>query len=186
MPNFTKRAIMQSFMKLLNDQPLSKISVRAIVEDCGVNRNSFYYHFRDIPSLLEEIVEEAESTLLQKYPDIRSVEECFRAAFHFVLDNKRAVLHIYHSVNREMFEEYLMRNCERVVTKYLDNSFGAEFENTKSREAVVRLIKCELFGICMEWMNAGLPDSAIESLQALLTLCHGLAEELLQRGREIL
>ena len=26
--------------------------VRDIVEDCGINRNSFYYHFQDIPSLL--------------------------------------------------------------------------------------------------------------------------------------
>ena len=45
-------------MKLLNEQPLSKISVRDIVEDCGINRNSFYYHFQDIPSLIEEIIKE--------------------------------------------------------------------------------------------------------------------------------
>ena len=44
MPNFTKQAIKDSFLKLLNQQPLSKISVRSIVEDCGINRNSFYYH----------------------------------------------------------------------------------------------------------------------------------------------
>ena len=58
MANFTKRAIKSSFMKLLNEQPLSKISVRDIVEDCGINRNSFYYHFQDIPSLIEEIIKE--------------------------------------------------------------------------------------------------------------------------------
>ncbi len=52
MPNFTKQAIKDSFLKLLNQQPLSKISVRSIVEDCGINRNSFYYHYQDIPALL--------------------------------------------------------------------------------------------------------------------------------------
>ena len=45
MSNFTKNAIKASFVKLLNEQPLNKISVRSIVEDCGINRNSFYYHF---------------------------------------------------------------------------------------------------------------------------------------------
>ena len=53
MPNFTKQAIKASFWKLLNQQPLSQISVRTIVEDCGINRNSFYYHFQDIPSMIE-------------------------------------------------------------------------------------------------------------------------------------
>lgn len=49
MANFTKQAIKASFLKLLNQQPLSKISVRDIVEDCGINRNSFYYHFMTFP-----------------------------------------------------------------------------------------------------------------------------------------
>lgn len=180
MPNFTKKAIMESFIKLLNEQPLNKISVRAIVEDCGINRNSFYYHFQDIPSLIDEIIENAESSLLQKYPDVQSVEECFHAAFHFVLENKKAVLHIYHSVNREMFEEYLLRNCERIVTKYLDNVFGDKNRKEENRELAVHFLKCELFGICIAWMNADMPDGEIENLQKLLTLCRGVTKELLQ------
>lgn len=181
MPNFTKKAIMESFMKLLNEQPLNKISVRAIVEDCGINRNSFYYHFQDIPSLIEEIVEEAESSLLKKYSDVRSLEDCFYAAFHFALDNKKAVLHIYHSVNRAMFEEYLMRNCEQVVGKYMDNVFGNEIKNIRTRDAVIRFLKCELFGICIEWLSSGMPDTALALLQDWLTLCRGLTEELLEK-----
>ena len=64
MANFTKQAIKASFMKLLSQKPLNKISVRDIVEDCGINRNSFYYHFQDIPSLLGEIVTEQTDQLI--------------------------------------------------------------------------------------------------------------------------
>ena len=45
MPNFTQNAIKASFLKLLGQRPLNQITVKDIVEDCGVNRNSFYYHF---------------------------------------------------------------------------------------------------------------------------------------------
>ena len=62
MPNFTEKAIKVSFMKLLNAQPLNQISVRDIVEECGINRNSFYYHYQDIPALIEEIVEKPKRT----------------------------------------------------------------------------------------------------------------------------
>ena len=47
--------------------------VRDIVEDCGINRNSFYYHFQDIPSLLGEIVTEQTDELIRQYPTISSM-----------------------------------------------------------------------------------------------------------------
>lgn len=37
MPNFTKKAIEASFLKLLNERPLSKITVKDVVTDCGIN-----------------------------------------------------------------------------------------------------------------------------------------------------
>ena len=66
MANFTKKAIKESFIKLLNERPMNKISVKDIVEDCGINRNSFYYHFQDIPALLEEIVTENTVEIIKK------------------------------------------------------------------------------------------------------------------------
>ena len=51
MSAYTKQAIKNSFLKLLNDRPLNQVTVKAIVEDCGINRNTFYYHFTDIPAL---------------------------------------------------------------------------------------------------------------------------------------
>ena len=53
----TKQIIRDSFIRLLNEKPFSKITVRDIVDDCGINRNSFYYHYQDIYSVLEWIVE---------------------------------------------------------------------------------------------------------------------------------
>ena len=44
MVNRTKDAIKQTFLALLNEKPLNQITVKMIVEQCGINRNSFYYH----------------------------------------------------------------------------------------------------------------------------------------------
>ena len=68
MANFTRRAIKETFWKLLNQRPLNQITVKDIVEDCGINRNSFYYHFEDLPALVEEIVEEQVQVLIQNHP----------------------------------------------------------------------------------------------------------------------
>ena len=117
MPNFTKTAIKTSFMKLLNEYPLSKISVRSIVEDCGINRNSFYYHYQDIPTLIEEIIKEEVDGLIATYSSISSLDQCAELAFQFALQNRKAVQHIYNSVNRDVYERYslalarLAREC---------------------------------------------------------------------------
>ena len=184
MPSFTRKAIKESFMKLLKERPLNKISVRDIVEDCGINRNSFYYHFRDVPALIEEIIMEEADSIIHKYPSISSIEECFNVAFQFMLDNKKAILHIYNSVNRDIFERYLMRMCEYVVTTYLDTVFGEDAIGEGDRRIMIRFIKCELFGLSLDWLSMGMKDDVIDDLQRLLMLFRGLPDEMIRRCRE--
>lgn len=184
MPNFTKRAIKESFWKLLNEQPLTQISVRQIVEECGINRNSFYYHFQDIPSLIEEIVMDAANALIQKHPSITSIDEGVEAAFRFTLDNKKAILHICNSVNRNIYEQYLMRICEYVVTTYFDTVFEKDIVSKSDRDIMILFIKCELFGLSIDWINTGMQDDASEKLKRLLLLCNGLSSEMIKRCRE--
>ena len=55
MSQTTKRALAQSLKHLMEQKPLEKITVVDISEDCGVNRQTFYYHFQDIYDLIEWI-----------------------------------------------------------------------------------------------------------------------------------
>ena len=75
MPNFTKRAIKEAFVALLDERPLNKITVKDVVEACGINRNSFYYHFQDLPALLEEIIAQRVQELIDKRNDITAGTE---------------------------------------------------------------------------------------------------------------
>ena len=52
----TKNAIENAFLMLLNERPINEIGIRDIAESCGINRNTFYYHFKNIPDLLEAVV----------------------------------------------------------------------------------------------------------------------------------
>ena len=54
----TKRALEASFKKLLLEKPLNKITINDITEDCGVNRMTIYYHFKDIYDLVDWILTE--------------------------------------------------------------------------------------------------------------------------------
>ncbi len=185
MANFTKQAIKSSFMKLLNQQPLSKISVRDIVEDCGINRNSFYYHFQDIPSLIEEIIKEDADRIIEQYPTVNSLRECVNIMFRYALENKKAVLHIYNSANRDIYEKSMMKLCEYVVTKYLETVFGKDPESEKARASAIIFFKCELFGLSFEWIEKGMKEDAIEEIYSLADLCRDFSDEIMKRSKEM-
>ena len=55
MSQITKRALASALKELLEHKPLNKITIADITEQCGVNRQTFYYHFQDIYALLEWI-----------------------------------------------------------------------------------------------------------------------------------
>lgn len=185
MANFTKQAIKSSFMKLLNQQPLSKISVRDIVEDCGINRNSFYYHFQDIPSLIEEIIKEDADRIIEQHPTVNSLRECVNIMFRSALENKKAVLHIYNSANRDIYEKSMMKLCEYVVTKYLETVFGKDPESEKARASAIIFFKCELFGLSFEWIEKGMKEDAIEEIYSLADLCRDFSDEIMKRSKEM-
>ena len=176
MANFTKQAIKASFMKLLSQKPLNKISVRDIVEDCGINRNSFCYHFQDIPSLLGEIVTEQTDQLIRQYPTISSMEECFSVAFHTARENRRAVMHIFNSSNRDMFLQDTMRLCEYVVKTYIATAFAGTAITEDDRRVVVQFMKCQLFGVWIDWVSGGMKEESFADLQRMIQLCRGVPE----------
>ncbi len=77
MPQYTKIALIQSFIKLLNETPMDKITVKDIVEDCGVNRNTFYYYFSDIYAMLEEVFISETQSALEGQKNYDSWQESF-------------------------------------------------------------------------------------------------------------
>mgnify|MGYP004541827663 FL=1 len=181
MPQFTKNAIKNSFLKLLNEMPLNKISVRVIAEDCGINRNTFYYHFTDIPALIEEIVMESVNALIEEYPTIDSLEQCFSAVFKFALKNKKAAAHIFNSVNRDIYERNLMRYCEYIVKTYLDRIFGGSGVSELDNRIAVKIFKCMLFGACIDWVERGMPEDYLNDLPHVMSVFKGMPEEVLRR-----
>ena len=55
--NITKKAIANSFKEQMENRPFNKISVTDITDGCGLNRQSFYYHFQDKYDLINWIFE---------------------------------------------------------------------------------------------------------------------------------
>ena len=184
MANFTREAIKSTFIRLLEEKQFSEITVKNIVEECGINRNSFYYHFQDLPSLLEEIIREESDAVIKKYSSVNSIVECFDAIEEFASNRKRAILHIYRSVNRDVFERYLMKTGEYFLSRYID-ALAAEgeidqFLISRNKSLIVGYYKCLFFGVIIEWLESGMDEQLAKDFRRIFRLkadtADGLAE----------
>lgn len=181
MADFTKKAIRSSFVKLLNEKPLKQISVRDIVDDCGINRNTFYYHYQDIPNLVESIIREDADRIILENPKITTLEECLDAIISFSLQNRKAVLHIYRSVNRDLFEQYQWRVCEYAVKTYLGSLPETETISPEDRDFLLTYAKCVTFGIIMYWLESGLEEDMQAFVHRMCQLKLGDLQDMIHR-----
>ena len=103
MSGFTKEIIAKTFTELLDEKPMSKITVKDIVERCGVNRNTFYYHFKDIPDVVEFILKKKWDESLEHPQDRASILECMEEMIDLVRNNRKVMLNVYRSVKKDTF-----------------------------------------------------------------------------------
>lgn len=171
MAQFTERAITESFVKLLNERPLDKITIRDIVEDCGISRNTFYYHFADIPALVENILKTEAERAFAGQESVESWEESFITAAQFALQNRRVVYHIYNSVRREEVERYLNSIAEGVMQRYVEDVPAGQHAKQEDKGLIVNFYKAALVGMILDWLNAGMkydPEPMIRRIGVML------------------
>lgn len=179
-----REAVKAAFLRLLEERPLREITVKDIVQSCGVNRNTFYYHFRDIPALLEELITDQANRIIAAQGPALSLADCLETAARFALERRQAVLHINQSAHRDLFELCLMDVCRRVVEDYAAAAIGSVPIPPEDRAVIIRFYQCECFGQVMAWLNDGMRYDIGKQFRRLCYLGEGMTERMLKRAME--
>lgn len=184
MADFTKKAIRETFLALLEEHPLSSITVKVLVETCGINRNTFYYHYRDLPDLIEEIINDESEMIIREYPSVNTIVECFDALTAFASHRKRAIMHIYSSMSREVFERNLMHLSEYFIRSYLDTVVPEEMLPSADRQTIIGYFKCVGFGLIIDWLNNGMTEEYVRSVRRIFLMKKDFALEIAEILRD--
>lgn len=160
--NRTKDMIADAFGALLDEKPISKITVKDIVDRCGVNRNTFYYHFQDIPDLCEHIWKQKIDELIESHCSPDSPKEALSVAVQFFSEHKTAMLHIYRSLPRDVFQRYLDQLAVYLVQEYISTVTAETVIPSDRKDFLVRYYKCVLVGIFLDWLDSSMSYDLLE------------------------
>ena len=106
----TKKALAASLKKLMEKSALDKISIREIVEDCGVNRKTFYYHFNNIYDLVDWMFEEEAIESVKQYDFITDYENAVRFSMNYIEENEHVVNSALDALGRDELKKFFYNN----------------------------------------------------------------------------
>ena len=160
MTDFTKKAMIDSFARILKGKPFEKITISDITSECGVSRMTFYYHFEDIYDMLHYVIEEKLSAPLSRKFTYELWRQDYIAVFDAVLQEKEFFSKIFHSVDLRRIEKYLSAFAHGCVAKIVEEQILLLHLNLD--ECSVKMI-CDIYsysmvGLLLDWISMGMRD----------------------------
>ena len=172
MAQFTKKAIMQCFIQMLNESPMDKISVVDIAERCGINRNTFYYYYCDIYALVKELFTIEAQRIAEKELSCATWQEVCLEALEFVRENRRAVYHLFHSNHRDLLEEYLYDVAHLEMVNFVRREAEEMPVKEEDINSLALFYTSALVGLVTRWMLEGMKadvESILDNIGRLIT-----------------
>jgi AcrR family transcriptional regulator len=111
----TKRMLTDSLKCLMAEKPLNRITVREICESCGVNRQTFYYHFTDIYDQMRWMYEQEIAVILKKNENLIFWQDGLLQLFHYIDDNRAVCLCALHSLGREHLKGFFAADVREII-----------------------------------------------------------------------
>ena len=151
----TKKALAESLKKAMAKKPFQKITVSELIQDCNVNRKTFYYHFEDIYALLKWIFEEEAIEVVKHFNLLVDQEEAITFIMDYVEQNSYMINCAYDSIGRDELKRFLYADFLEIIVSIID---GAEQEARKKLEPeykeFLRLFYMEaLAGVLIDWIK---------------------------------
>lgn len=181
MSQVTKRALEQSLKNLLLKKPLTKITVSDIADDCGINRMTFYYHFKDIYDLVEwSCLEDAKRALDEK-KTYDTWQQGLLQIFEAVQQNKPFILNVYRCVHREQVEKYLQPLVDELLIDVIEEKASGMTVRDEDKQFIAQAYGYMFIGLMLDWIKDNMREDPQQIVDRLNRLIKGSLSAALSR-----
>ena len=169
----TKKAIAAALRAVMTQKPLSKITVSDIAEQCAINRQTFYYHFQDIPDLVEWVCLTEADEALENNKDYETWQEGILAVFETLKKEKLFVKNIYRSAPREVILNYLYKMVYPLLYSVVEEEAEGMTVRESDKEFIAHFYKYAFVGLMLDWVQHDMEGEPRELIEELATIIKG-------------
>lgn len=154
MASFTKFAILKVFGDLAASRPVDKITVKDITDQCGISRNTFYYHYQDIYQVLKAYVQySAEHVIELMVEDEGEDGKAGLREIRYLEANRELLCNLYRSAANEEVRNCLQSASQIIFDRLIESvSQGMEVQ-AEDKKILSAVCQYTVRGIMTSWME---------------------------------
>ncbi len=170
-----KEKIAQETGRLLFDKKVKKLTVTDIVDACHITRQAFYYHFADIPELLQWMMEQKKNEWFLKFAGCTDMEEQLRCFFTTAVNARPAMKKGLTSNYGKELETLLMQNIHALLRRIASTQDAFESYGAVEQDTLIRYHCQATMGMLRHWTEEDTRnlDRIVHAMY--LTMSRGLA-----------
>ena len=170
--NITKLALANSLKGLMAKNAFSKICVSDIVENCGLTRQAFYYHFKDKYDLMNWIYYTETARFISSYNTVEHWVDGLVDLCNYMRQNKTFYINALNTTGQNSFQEYLHDYIRDISISVIESIQNAEFEEEKWG-FLTEFISTAFVGMLVRWANHGMKDEPAEYITKMRSIFDG-------------
>lgn len=165
----TKGALATALKKLLEQRPLSKISVKHITDYCNISRNTFYYHFKDKYELINWIFYTDMLENVNSFNDPPKLTESFVKVCKALYADRKFYFACFQYVGQNSLFESLYEIYYELWKINIDMGYSeCGFKLSDGELSLMAKLKAHaLVGIIKDWVNEGMHDNYMKYFEQI-------------------
>ena len=162
-------------------KPFDKIKIREIVDGCGLNRQTFYYHFDDVYDLLEWVFEEDAKRVLPEKVVYETWQIDVLTFFKYLYDNRLFALNVFHSNSRLYMLRFIRSRLESCIRSFAIIVTDGMNIDRQDFEFVIEFYANGIVGLISQWLDYGMNLESYMTKERFIRLLEGSVENMLGR-----
>ena len=167
----TKKALAQSIKKLMETIPLAKLSIQEIVNNCGINRQTFYYHFKDKFDLVNWIYYTEAIENIDDFINYAHWTDCMYKTLVYFIKNKSFYINALNTPGQNGFDGYLFQKTYDLIIGVVNAmSSGLKVPDT-DKNFIADFYTYAFVGITVQWIKNNMyesPEKVVEKLNNMV------------------
>lgn len=152
----TKQAIANGFKDLMHEKRFDKITISDITSRCHLNRQTFYYHFRDKYDLLTWIYHEEAICFLSQDMTFDNWSDRIYKMLQVMKKNDYFYINAFKSSGSEEFESYVHHAIKQMFLNVIDSMSVIHGLSEEDREFIANFYTFGVIGSITGWVTEGM------------------------------
>ena len=151
----TKKALAEALKKAMRKKPFHKITVSELIQDCKINRKTFYYHFEDIYALLKWMLEKESIEVVKHFNLLVDYEEAITFVMDYVEENDHILNCAFDSIGRDELDRFFYADfldISRAIIEQVEQRSGKTLDEGY-KEFLSRFYASAVASVLTEWVK---------------------------------